>query len=224
MDIDWTSIDIIMFDMDGTLLDLAFDNRFWLQRVPQVYADLHSLSLEDSLQQLKQRFNARQGQLAWYCLDFWSQELGIDLAKLKQDERHFISLRPQSLDFLQRLQISGHAAWLVTNAHHLSLSLKLDTTGIGNYFQHIICSHSYSLPKESPDFWAALLEHHPHNPARCLLIDDSEAVLDAAQHAGIGQLLTIAQPDMQQPHRSQLRYPAIKNFTEVFPLPGVIAS
>ncbi|NNM50728.1 MAG: HAD hydrolase-like protein, partial [Pseudomonadales bacterium] len=165
MDIDWSSIDIVMLDMDGTLLDLAFDNRFWLQRVPQVYAELHGLSLEDSLQQLRQRFNALQGQLAWYCLDFWSQELGIDLAQLKQEEKQHISLRPGSLDFLQRLHISGHACWLVTNAHHHSLALKLDMTGIGSYFQHIVCSHSYAEPKETAAFWMALQKHHPHTPA-----------------------------------------------------------
>ena len=27
--IDWTQLDTILLDMDGTLLDLEFDNHFW---------------------------------------------------------------------------------------------------------------------------------------------------------------------------------------------------
>ena len=32
--IDWTRIDTILLDMDGTLLDLGFDNFFWREHVP----------------------------------------------------------------------------------------------------------------------------------------------------------------------------------------------
>jgi 5'-nucleotidase len=35
LDLDWNNIDTVLLDMDGTLLDLAFDSQFWLQDVPQ---------------------------------------------------------------------------------------------------------------------------------------------------------------------------------------------
>ncbi|HAB09291.1 MAG TPA: haloacid dehalogenase, partial [Alcanivorax sp.] len=31
--IDWDNIDTVLLDMDGTLLDLAFDNWFWQRHV-----------------------------------------------------------------------------------------------------------------------------------------------------------------------------------------------
>ena len=33
-ELDWTSIDTVLLDMDGTLLDLRFDNWFWQEHVP----------------------------------------------------------------------------------------------------------------------------------------------------------------------------------------------
>ncbi len=35
--IDWDNIDTVLLDMDGTLLDLGFDNWFWQPHVPEQY-------------------------------------------------------------------------------------------------------------------------------------------------------------------------------------------
>ena len=35
----WNDIDTVMFDMDGTLLDLHFDNYFWQHLLPLTYAE-----------------------------------------------------------------------------------------------------------------------------------------------------------------------------------------
>ncbi|NLD01354.1 MAG: haloacid dehalogenase, partial [Gammaproteobacteria bacterium] len=41
----WAHIDTVLLDMDGTLLDLHFDNFFWLKYLPQCYAEKNNLSL-----------------------------------------------------------------------------------------------------------------------------------------------------------------------------------
>ena len=40
----WHAIDTVLLDMDGTLLDLHYDNHFWMEHLPQRYAELHGVS------------------------------------------------------------------------------------------------------------------------------------------------------------------------------------
>ena len=44
--VDWNQIELLLLDMDGTLLDLHFDNHFWLEHVPRRYAEMHDLPPE----------------------------------------------------------------------------------------------------------------------------------------------------------------------------------
>ena len=44
----WDCIDTVLLDLDGTLLDLAFDNYFWLERIPTAYAAARGLTLEEA--------------------------------------------------------------------------------------------------------------------------------------------------------------------------------
>ena len=217
--IDWHRIDTVLLDMDGTLLDLYFDNYFWQHYLPLAYARANGLEFEYSRRELNARFGREQGRLNWYCVDFWSRELGLDIAGLKLDLVHLIQPRPGAVDFLAAIVDSGRQAWLVTNAHHHSLALKLAHTPLSRYCQHIFCAHDFDAPKESVVFWPALQTREYFDPARTLFIDDNESVLRAAQNFGIGQVLTIAQPDSKKPLRSGLNYPALHHFRDLLPIP-----
>lgn len=218
--VDWTRIDTVLLDMDGTLLDLYFDNHFWLQHLPAAYAAANGLDPAAAHADLVGRFGREQGRLNWYCVDFWSKELGLDLPALKKEVAHLIAPRPGALDFLQAVTDSGREAWLVTNAHHHSLSLKLAHTPLSTHCQRIVCSHDFREPKESAAFWPALRAREHFEPGRALFIDDSEPVLHAAAAFGIGQLLTIAQPDSQRPPREGLHFPVLHHFNDLLPIPA----
>src|SRR3546814_7868754 len=67
----------VLLDMDGTLLDLHYDNHFWMEHLPQRYAELHGVSRAMAELELQPLFERNAGQLQWYCLDFWSAELKL---------------------------------------------------------------------------------------------------------------------------------------------------
>ena len=71
MKVNWSAIDTLMLDMDGTLLDLHFDNYFWQHWVPVKYAEKHRLSVAEAREKLIPRFRALEGTMQWYCVDFW---------------------------------------------------------------------------------------------------------------------------------------------------------
>lgn len=215
----WDAIDTVLLDMDGTLLDLYFDNHFWLKHLPDTYAMYKGIPLQAAHEELVARFGKEQGTLNWYCLDFWSNELDMDIVAHKHEVAHLIRPRAGALEFLEAITNSGRQAWLVTNAHHHSLSLKLDHSPFLQYCERIICAHEFRMPKEHPDFWAALQARDHFDPARTLFIDDSEAVLRSAERFGIAHLLTIAQPDSQRPPREGLHFAALQQFDDILPIP-----
>jgi putative hydrolase of the HAD superfamily len=216
--LDWKDIDTVLLDMDGTVLDLHFDNYFWEEFVPACYGELHGLQAEEASRLLRARYDKVKGTLDWYCLDFWSDSLALDIPRLKEDIRHKIALRPHAVEFLQQLRASGRQVLLVTNAHPRSLALKMQATGIGQHFHHTISSHVLQLAKENPGFWHALRKEHPYQPARTLLIDDNLAVLRQARAEGIAHLLGVRQPDSQRPPLlPSPEFRQIDHFTDILP-------
>ena len=52
--IDWHCIDTVLLDMDGTLLDLNYDNTLWNRVVPDRYCDARPSATERTRQELLQ--------------------------------------------------------------------------------------------------------------------------------------------------------------------------
>jgi len=211
----WDQIDTVLLDMDGTLLDLKFDNWFWLQHVPEMYGLRHGLTVDQAREQLAPRFAARQGQLAWYCLDHWSQELALDIRQLKHEQRRQIAWLEGAADFLKRLQRTGKRRWLVTNAHPDAYALKNDQLGLAAYMDAVYSTHPLGAPKESGEFWPRFLRVAPFDPARTLLVDDSLPVLRAAQTFGIRWLRCIRRPDSRHPPRGTAEFVGVDAVTDL---------
>ena len=213
--INWNDIDTILLDMDGTLLDLYFDNYFWQEYLPRHWGEKHGLDTEAAKRELIPKFKSREGTLSWYCLDFWSSELNIDVLKLKADIEHLIEVRPSAQEFLESLISRGKMPVMVTNAHQDLITMKLEKTGIGKYFREVISSHRLGAPKEEAEFWHKLNQGMNFIPARTMLIDDNLMVLRTARLYGISNLFSIARPDSHLPVRDTEEFAAIHDFRDV---------
>lgn len=211
----WSEIETVLLDMDGTLLDLHFDNYFWLQLMPSKYAELFGVEDKEAQQVLKQASDETLGTLNWYCLDYWSERLNMPVAALKQDIVEKIQYRPYVKDFLAMLKQQGKRAVIVTNAHRDSVDLKMKKTGLDKLVDRIISSHDYQEPKESQAFWHHLQQDEPFDINSTLLIDDSQAVLASAKKWGFKHLLTIFHPDSQKAPNTDSKHPGIHHFDEL---------
>lgn len=212
--INWNDIDTILLDMDGTLLDLHYDNHFWMTHLPEHYASLKNISIDQSRQHLRNQIRSIEGTLDWYCLDYWSNNLGIDIPALKKETRHKIKERPFVQEFLSGLKHRGKQVYLVTNSHPAGVDIKLEVTNIKQYFDDIITSHQFGYPKEDLRFWSEFQLHTPFDKNRALFVDDNLNVLNAAAGFGIRHILGIHQPDSQTP-RTLEQVRAIHHFDEI---------
>lgn len=200
---DWDRIETVCLDMDGTVLDLRFDNMFWLEALPRRWGEQRGLDERSALAQLKPRFDARRGTLEWYCIDHWSEELGCDIAALKHEMRGHIRYLPGALAFLGYVRGLGKRLLLTTNAHPISLDIKNRQAGLAPHFDELVSSHEFGVPKESPEFWSHLARGHDVAVETVLFVDDSRAVLEAARTAGVRWTYQVLQPDsLHPPHEA----------------------
>ncbi|WP_027708320.1 GMP/IMP nucleotidase [Zooshikella ganghwensis] len=216
--INWHDIDTVLLDMDGTLLDLHFDNHFWLEYMPAKYAEKQGISLDEAKQHLEPIFAQTSGQLQWYCLDYWGKTLDLDMVAIKQEIAHLITLRPSAEAFLTALHQSKKHVVLITNAHQDSLSLKLERIALAHYFDHMITSHKYGYPKEQPPFWEHLANDIHFDPSHALFIDDSLPILRSARDYGIKHLFAISQPDSRLPPKPTEEFTGIDSYLSLLPI------
>ncbi len=211
----WSDIDTVLLDMDGTLLDLHFDNFFWLDLVPRRYAQQHGLTFDEAKARLTPRFAATQGTLAWYCTDHWSQELNLDIAALKHEMRSRVRFLPGAELFLASLRRCALRTVLVTNAHPDSLEIKASHVGLPDYFEETVSSHRFGAPKEHDVFWTRLHDSLGYVRERTLFIDDSLSVLRAARRHGIAHLIAINHPDTTLAPRVITEFPAVARVADL---------
>jgi putative hydrolase of the HAD superfamily len=215
--INWSKIETVLLDMDGTLLDLRFDNYFWQTVVPKFYADKEAISLAEAVNFLTPIFKSQEGLLNWYCLDYWSETLGIDIAKLKVDTQEHIKELPQARAFLSAVQVSGKRCVLVTNAHADSLSIKMQKTGLVEFFDAIVSAHDVGYPKEQQDFWHKFHKLEQFEKSTTVLVDDSLSVLQAADTFGVKYLVAITKPDSTEPPRIVHDFTAVEDLSQIEP-------
>lgn len=215
--VSWNRVHTVLLDMDGTLLDLHFDNHFWREHVPRCYAENRGLDLLDARVDLAARYKKVEGSLDWYCVDYWTRELGLDIAALKQELAELIAVHPHVVEFLAAVRERGKRLVLVTNAHGKTLAVKLKRTRLDDHFDSIICSHDLGAPKEQIAFWERLKKVEPYDAPSSVLIDDSLPVLRAAQRYGIGQLVAVTQPDSHEPRRHITEFAAVAHLAELMP-------
>lgn len=208
----------MLLDMDGTLLDLRFDTRFWLEQLPARYAEVNGLAPAEALRRIRRRMADWSGQLGWYCVDQWSRALDLDVAALKREHAHGIRYRDTAVAFLEALAASDKHVMIVTNAHPDTIEIKQLRTDIHQYVDAVISSHEYGAAKEQDAFWTSLREHHAFEPSRTLFIDDSLPVLRSAKRFGIARILAVSHPDSGQAPRDTAEFDAIARFTEIMPI------
>jgi len=215
--IDWKTIDTVLLDMDGTLLDLHFDYYFWFQHLPLRYAQAHQVDEEQARDYLMQKIKQYEGTLQWYCLDHWSEMINMDVPALKREVQHKIKIRPHAEEFLLRLKALGKKLVLITNSHPAGMHLKLDVTQIDQHLDLVISSHEFQAPKEEQYFWQQLIEREHFDKHRTLFIDDTPRILRSAQTFGIEHLVCITLPDSQRPAHAPEEFLGIEHFDEIMP-------
>ncbi|MDG2278575.1 MAG: HAD hydrolase-like protein [Pseudomonadales bacterium] len=218
--IKWDQIDVAFLDMDGTLLDLNYDNQVWNVAVPSAYAKKESMDLDQARLSLFQHMAKIRGSIDFYSFDYWAAYTGLDIFALHREKADLVAYRPGALAFLRWLKAIGKKVILATNAHPGSLLVKDERLNISAEVDAVVSSDQFNVPKEDMSFWLGMQKIQPFDPVRALFIDDSQPVLVCASRYGIQNVLCIAKPDSAKPRRDPeaLSYPALHHFNDILPV------
>lgn len=211
-------IECILLDMDGTLLDKHFDDYFWEHLVPERYAALKNISFGAAREVLMKKYRAHEGTLNWTDIDFWSEQLDLDIPALKEQIRHLIQVHPHVEDFLSALKKHHKRVYMVTNAHYKVLDIKMKKTRLGKYFDQCFTSFEIGFPKEMPGFWYRLEKLIDFDKKRTLLIDDTSEILKTAEAYGIAYTVLKTKANSRKHSESPPGFIHLGDFSELLPL------
>lgn len=208
-------IKFVLLDMDGTLLDKYFDDFFWEHLVPEKYAERHDITFGKAKEELMKKYRAHEGTLNWTDLDFWSEELGLDIPALKEQIKHLIEVHPHVEDFLKLMKQQKKKVFLLTNAHFKSIDLKFRKTLIGKYFDSVLSSFDAGHPKESRKFWEVAEARLGFDKHSSLFVDDTEEILKTAKKFGIKYILYKARATSKMKPKMSNEFNYIIDFDEL---------
>jgi putative hydrolase of the HAD superfamily len=197
--VDWSRIDDVLVDMDGTLLDRHFDNFFFEDELPRRYAAIHGLSFEASRERLMAMYRSVEGELAWTDLEYWSGRVGIDVVAMHQELQHLIGFLPGAKDFLAAVRAKGKRITVLTNAHHTGVAVKSAKTGLNRYVDRIVDAFEVGYLKMRSEYWPVCRRLVGFDPNRSIYVDDDETCLAAARQYGIAAIVHSAKSSSQLP-------------------------
>ena len=179
-------IECLLIDMDGVILDNAYDNDFWQNQIPEVIADNKGIAFDDAKRLAIQIFNYKKNTKDWYDVDYWSNMLNIDIEAQKRSEKSFsrISLYDGVIDTLSVLKNKTKTI-LITNAHRKTLNIKLEKYNLNPYFDEMVCAHELNYVKEDIQLWYMLRSKYRLDYEKTLLVEDTINNINVGLSAGI---------------------------------------
>ena len=181
----------ILSDLDGVILDLAYDKKFWELWLPEQVSRQTNKSIEEAKAEIMTEIDIQRGTLNFYDLNYWDDLLNVDCMQIFQEKEERCSYLAGSYEALQRLSTLKNPKYILTNGDPRIQEYKAETQNFLEFFDSIFYSMHVGYPKESKEFWALARHNLNLEFEDAIFIDDDLKVVTAAAKAGIKQVAWI---------------------------------
>lgn len=180
---------IVIFDMDGTLINSALDITISINHVRShcySLSPLHEQFVIDSI-------NAHDRNLARL---FYETEIYEENARALFEEHYHdqciqnVYTYNEIIETLSHLSFHGCVMSVATNAPSIFAIRMLNHLGIAKYFSCILGADNVEHPKPHPQMIEDILEHHKYqeNSDHAWMVGDNSKDMQAARSANIGTI------------------------------------
>ena len=83
----------ILSDLDGVILDLSYDIKFWELCLPEHVADQTNQNIEETQAKIQAEIDIQRGTLNFYDLNYWDDLLNVDcmqIIKAKEEKCSYL--------------------------------------------------------------------------------------------------------------------------------------
>lgn len=186
----------VLFDMDGLMLDTETISMQSMKKATQ------RLGLDVKDQWLFDVIGMNRKGAEAYMSDKLGHALpeGLDAAYIEIYSDHLftkgIDLKTGLIELLDYLSANNIRRAVATSTRTEMAHKKLKSSGIFDYFEHIIGGDQVTNGKPAPDIYLKAAEHVGIEPEFCLALEDSD---NGAKAAYAAQISVIVVPDLKQP-------------------------
>jgi beta-phosphoglucomutase len=179
----------VLWDLDGTLVDSEqYHWQSWQ----------HALALESvgvTFEEFQRTFGQRnEGILrGWLGADAPMERINR-IADAKEVEyrrlaaEHGLTPLPGAAEWLVRLRSAGWKQAIASSAPRLNVDVMLRALHLAEYFDAIVSSEDVTRGKPEPDVFLTATARLDVPPARCIVVEDAAAGVEAARRAGMRSL------------------------------------
>ena len=207
----------ILLDLDGVILNLEYDIKFWESWLPDHVANQSNRTLEEIKAEMQAEIDIQRGTLNFYDLNYWDDLLNVDCMKIIKEQEEKCSYLEGSYEALQRLSTLKNPMYILTNGDPRAQEYKAETQNFLEFFDSIFYSMHAGYSKEEKEFWALARHNLNLDFEDAIFIDDDFKVVTAAAKAGIKQIIWIT------PGKNRVLQNGIETFPSLAELTAAIS-
>jgi putative hydrolase of the HAD superfamily len=153
-------IQVVSFDVDGTLVAPGFVDSFWLDGVPRVYAAKNGIPVEQAVKYVANEYDkVGEHRIEWYTIDYWLQKFDLDISyrELFAKYQDLIHIYDEVEPVLTALRDEGYELVISSNATREFIDFQ--TKSIKKFFSRVFSATSdFGEVKKSDGFFARVCE------------------------------------------------------------------
>jgi 5'-nucleotidase len=187
----FNSTTAILSDLDGVILDLKYDIKFWQVWLPETLAAKSKKSIDILKEELSLLMKNQEATLQWYDLNYWDELLDVDCLEIIKTQKEKCSFLDGSLEALNRLSKLPNPKFILTNGDPRLFEYKAKSEKFLQFFESYLCSMEVGYAKEQKEFWPLASLNLEVDLKNSIFIDDNFKVVKAAVNAGVGTVYWI---------------------------------
>jgi len=165
-------IQVVSFDVEGTMVTTGFSSAVWFEMIPQRYAERYGLDFDEATRRIRQEYDSVGDQkLEWYDVQYWFTRFDLGKADIAMEKlRDRVVHYPETKDVLRRLSGKYKLSVASGSPRPFLKHLLRDTR---HHFSSVFSSTSDFRQVKTVDFYRRMCDELGVDPGQVVHIGDN---------------------------------------------------